>query len=85
MMVPTWRIQALRKIMRAYKPKVELKLIEDSLSFSNEAECQEFLTKLGCIIIQADTNIESSSSNVRFLDTKNSVLELSVNPESLLL
>jgi hypothetical protein len=91
LMLNTWRIQALQKIMKAYKPRVEVSYIRDVFAFDSLEECELFLKETGCSIIESVFDEGSGSlggggTNTKFLDTKNSLAEVVVvKQESLLL
>lgn len=50
LMIDTWRIQALQRIVKAYKPSVSAEFVVNELAFAEEQEGLDFLRKVGCIL-----------------------------------
>jgi hypothetical protein len=79
LMIDNWRLLTVQKLVRVYKPKLEVAFITDCLKFNSETECTDFLTSAGGIVVKEDTGAMS-------LDTKTSTIETTlVKQEKLLL
>lgn len=71
MMLFSWRLQAAMKIVKAYKPSVEMLHVASALGFDNVKDCEEFIRGAGGQFIHTPAN-DGSGVEVLSLDTKNS-------------
>jgi hypothetical protein len=80
LMIDTWRIQALQRICKAYKPSVSLKFVSDSLAFESIDIAMEFLNKAKCIITSSGNGNSSEALNQSEssleINTKDTVLDM---------
>lgn len=64
LMIDNWRIQALQKICKVYKPDVPIEFIITLLAFENNNIGLEFLKKVGCILINNDMKLNTKDTIV---------------------
>lgn len=83
LMIDTWRVQALQKIVKAYKPSISAAFVVNELAFYSEEEGLLFLRKTGCILVAVSTECGSTEESVAHLDaslldinTKDSVIDI---------
>lgn len=80
LMLDNYRLQALQRMVRAYKPSLPLDFVVRTLAFDDRDAAAELLTKAGCVLAQsADGETE--------LNTKDSVVDMAafLTQEKLLL
>ncbi|CAM9250875.1 unnamed protein product, partial [Ectocarpus fasciculatus] len=53
LMLYSWRLQAAIKIVKSYKPSVELSFVSKLLGFTTADECEVFLKESGCQFIRS--------------------------------
>lgn len=70
LMLYSWRLQSAIRIVKSYKPSVEMSMVSSSLGFEDISECEAFLRDVGCQFLSAPCS--DGSSEVLMLDTKNS-------------
>lgn len=70
LMLYSWRLQAAIKIVKSYKPSVELSFVSKLLGFTTADECEVFLKESGCQFIRSPA--PDGSGDILYLDTKNS-------------
>ena len=70
LMLYSWRLQAAIKIVKSYKPTVELSYVSKLLGFPNVGECEDFLKEAGCQFLRSSA--PDGSGEILCLDTKNS-------------
>lgn len=85
LMVDNFRLQALQKIVRAYKPSVPLDFVLRALGFedSRDIEGLDLLRKAGCVLSDESEGSEGQQE----LNTKDSVVDMAafLTQEKLLL
>jgi hypothetical protein len=87
LMIDTWRVQALQRMCKAYKPSISASFVINELAFDSSAVALEFFRKAGCILAVATAskssdNGGSAGDNDDFIDsleinTKDSVVDFS--------
>lgn len=87
LMLTSWRMQAALRIVKAYKPSVEVAMVTKNLGFETERECELFLSESGGKIIQLPRDDGQGITMSSVLDTKTSSINLGaiVKQDSLLL
>lgn len=66
-----WRVQYLQRIVKAYKPQVEVAFVLKELSLPLSAEGLEFLIKCGVKLVESsDSTLEAAEIN-----TKDSIID----------
>ncbi len=60
LMIDTWRVQSLQKIVKAYKPSVSVAFVLKELAMYNEEEGLAFLRKTGCCLETPQTETLAS-------------------------
>lgn len=67
-----WRIKALQRMMKAYRPSLDVNFVLQSLEFDSPEEGTEFLSKVGVVYMKSERGEE-----LPFIDTKNTVIDTS--------
>ena len=70
LMVDNWRVLALQKMCRGYKPEVGVDFVLTELAFPDRNLGLDFLRKVGCVVV-------GSAVGTAMWSTKDSVVDLS--------
>jgi hypothetical protein len=78
MAIDTWRLYALQRICKGFKPNIAVSYAISLLAFSNNKTGIEFLLKAGCVIIGSSItmNNNDSSSSINHLIQSYDLLEI---------
>lgn len=71
LMLDNWRVLALQKMCRGYKPEVTASFVVSELAFSEQSIGLDFMRKVGCILSEDKTTGEL------MWNTKDSTVDLS--------
>lgn len=70
LMVDNWRVLALQKMCRGYKPDVGVDFVLEELAFPDRTLGLDFLRKVGCVVV-------GNEVGTALWNTKDSVVDLS--------
>mmetsp|Transcript_29087 Transcript_29087/g.39971 ORF Transcript_29087/g.39971 Transcript_29087/m.39971 type:complete len:569 (+) Transcript_29087:179-1885(+) len=76
LLVSNYRLQALQRICKGYKPDVAVSFVAQELAFDCDELCVEFMKKLGCVVVKGSPEVG------QLLNTKDSVVDTTVLSES---
>jgi SAC3 family protein LENG8/THP3 len=50
LMLDAWRFKALQRMIKSYKPNIDVSFVTSELSFESTEECVEFLASVGKLV-----------------------------------
>lgn len=63
LMLDAWRLYALQRICKAYKPVISTAFVIQELAFASTEEGLDFLRKAGCVLIQPASPTTAGSAD----------------------